>query len=177
MGLVQVRLSSACLRRGCFFLPLVERSSNHLGFVVLPANFHIQNRTRRRICWRHVGQGNVFAQSRGRRTARHYADVFSGSVRAAILVACDSAIDHLDRKSTRLNSSHGYISYAVFCLKKKKTYKQSSGSSHTPGAANASPTQVGAATDSDSTVRPTSYRLGATRVLSSVPTHTTVETA
>src|SRR2546429_1389739 len=38
-------------------------------------------------------------------------------------------VDHLcprsylttrDRKSTRLNSSHGYISYAVFCLKKKK---------------------------------------------------------
>src|SRR2546422_5667378 len=29
--------------------------------------------------------------------------------------------DGQDRKSTRLNSSHGYISYAVFCLKKKKT--------------------------------------------------------
>src|SRR2546422_3366643 len=28
-----------------------------------------------------------------------------------------------DRKSTRLNSSHGYISYAVFCLKKKKKTK------------------------------------------------------
>src|SRR5256885_2871323 len=28
---------------------------------------------------------------------------------------------HLDRKSTRLNSSHLVISYAVFCLKKKKT--------------------------------------------------------
>src|SRR3989449_8181910 len=28
-----------------------------------------------------------------------------------------------DRKSTRLNSSHGYISYAVFCLKKKKRKK------------------------------------------------------
>src|SRR2546422_7772120 len=27
-----------------------------------------------------------------------------------------------DRKSTRLNSSHGYISYAVFCLKKKKRH-------------------------------------------------------
>src|SRR2546429_1131503 len=27
-----------------------------------------------------------------------------------------------DRKSTRLNSSHGYISYAVFCLKKKNQY-------------------------------------------------------
>src|SRR2546429_3742346 len=30
----------------------------------------------------------------------------------------------IDRKSTRLNSSHGYISYAVFCLKKKKTHKR-----------------------------------------------------
>src|SRR2546429_3744409 len=29
-----------------------------------------------------------------------------------------------DRKSTRLNFSHGYISYAVFCLKKKKKIKQ-----------------------------------------------------
>src|SRR2546422_3733694 len=28
-----------------------------------------------------------------------------------------------DRKSTRLNSSHGYISYAVFCLKKKTTHR------------------------------------------------------
>src|SRR2546422_5039080 len=28
----------------------------------------------------------------------------------------------LDRKSTRLNSSHGYISYAVFCLKKKNQH-------------------------------------------------------
>src|SRR2546429_3581658 len=32
-----------------------------------------------------------------------------------------------DRKSTRLNSSHGYISYAVFCLKKKKTLHLHSG--------------------------------------------------
>src|SRR2546422_6051617 len=30
------------------------------------------------------------------------------------------AFGRADRKSTRLNSSHGYISYAVFCLKKKK---------------------------------------------------------
>src|SRR5687768_18234696 len=35
----------------------------------------------------------------------------------------------LDRKSTRLNSSHGYISYAVFCLKKKKK-KQTTNSTH-----------------------------------------------
>src|SRR3989449_4789361 len=32
----------------------------------------------------------------------------------------------IDRKSTRLNSSHGYISYAVFCLKKKKTKDETS---------------------------------------------------
>src|SRR5687768_17779820 len=30
----------------------------------------------------------------------------------------------IDRKSTRLNSSHGYISYAVFCLKKKNKKEQ-----------------------------------------------------
>src|SRR5687768_18339974 len=37
-----------------------------------------------------------------------------------------------DRKSTRLNSSHGYISYAVFCLKKKKKkqHKQIVNSKH-----------------------------------------------
>src|SRR2546422_6981995 len=39
------------------------------------------------------------------------------------VVGADGAADEVgvrDRKSTRLNSSHGYISYAVFCLKKKK---------------------------------------------------------
>src|SRR2546422_11609964 len=37
-------------------------------------------------------------------------------------VRCKESVNQvkLDRKSTRLNSSHGYISYAVFCLKKKK---------------------------------------------------------
>src|SRR2546422_6916563 len=35
-----------------------------------------------------------------------------------------------DRKSTRLNSSHGYISYAVFCLKKKKNRRLTSSMSH-----------------------------------------------
>src|SRR2546429_4305547 len=34
-----------------------------------------------------------------------------------------ATLSTLDRKSTRLNSSHGYISYAVFCLKKKKEQK------------------------------------------------------
>src|SRR5436190_18586796 len=33
----------------------------------------------------------------------------------------DPGLHHLDRKSTRLNSSHTVISYAVFCLKKKNS--------------------------------------------------------
>src|SRR2546422_5247857 len=33
----------------------------------------------------------------------------------------DETLARADRKSTRLNSSHGYISYAVFCLKKKNS--------------------------------------------------------
>src|SRR2546422_7747705 len=42
---------------------------------------------------------------------------------AIIPLAAHAADDTpLDRKSTRLNSSHGYISYAVFCLKKKNIY-------------------------------------------------------
>src|SRR5690242_21174230 len=40
-----------------------------------------------------------------------------------MLTVCSVIIAYsLDRKSTRLNSSHMSISYAVFCLKKKKTY-------------------------------------------------------
>src|SRR2546422_3407644 len=38
----------------------------------------------------------------------------------------DGAVVDRDRKSTRLNSSHGYISYAVFCLKKKKKKRNKS---------------------------------------------------
>src|ERR1041385_9369556 len=39
-----------------------------------------------------------------------------------------------DRKSTRLNSSHGYISYAVFCLKKKPTAFQPEAQHRAPPA-------------------------------------------
>src|SRR5687768_18300007 len=39
-------------------------------------------------------------------------------------VTCNYDGKNKDRKSTRLNSSHGYISYAVFCLKKKKKQKK-----------------------------------------------------
>src|SRR2546422_11251783 len=42
----------------------------------------------------------------------------------ASLPGCKFPRGEQDRKSTRLNSSHGYISYAVFCLKKKKPQLQ-----------------------------------------------------
>src|SRR5258708_23589910 len=45
------------------------------------------------------------------------------TVMAALIVA-DELSEQGDRKSTRLNSSHQIISYAVFCLKKKKKRKQ-----------------------------------------------------
>src|SRR3712207_7716171 len=38
----------------------------------------------------------------------------------------EEALELADRKSTRLNSSHANISYAVFCLKKKKQYNDTS---------------------------------------------------
>src|SRR5690625_6284334 len=46
----------------------------------------------------------------------------------ALIFSCDGGVEHfakvLDRKSTRLNSSHVAISYAVFCLKKKKLHTE-----------------------------------------------------
>src|SRR2546429_4208889 len=53
-------------------------------------------------------------------------------------------VAHGDRKSTRLNSSHGYISYAVFCLKKKKNSTKLSSSfvrTYTPQTPPHTPTQ------------------------------------
>src|SRR5256884_6494301 len=40
------------------------------------------------------------------------------------IIQCESVMtgDKIDRKSTRLNSSHGYISYSVFCLKRETTH-------------------------------------------------------
>src|SRR2546429_4888370 len=73
----------------------------------------------------------LFRSSRGREvvvTARHRARRNHGSLEFCGRHRCVRRIEHVaaksqsdlgDRKSTRLNSSHGYISYAVFCLKKK----------------------------------------------------------
>src|SRR5438309_8963819 len=50
--------------------------------------------------------------------------VMENSAAAELVLSKDGGIQrNLDRKSTRLNSSHSSISYAVFCLKKKKEAK------------------------------------------------------
>src|SRR5688572_32444316 len=65
-------------------------------------------------------RGQSSAQSAGRRVAsRPEADRYS-----------EGGLSDLDRKSTRLNSSHSQISYAVFCLKKKKNKKQNKNSTN-----------------------------------------------
>src|SRR2546422_7168281 len=58
----------------------------------------------------------------GRQVAQDRAQYVGGVPHHRTGIEKIGADDHrgLDRKSTRLNSSHGYISYAVFCLKKKK---------------------------------------------------------
>src|SRR5687768_17782852 len=67
---------------------------------------------------------------RGRQEARRAAERRERGGRAHGKVRGDQRQDRQgrahaqDRKSTRLNSSHGYISYAVFCLKKKKKKKR-----------------------------------------------------
>src|SRR5947209_20380119 len=56
---------------------------------------------------------------RSRRPVRNWIQV-PVILLVAALPAHVRGIEHQDRKSTRLNSSHANISYAVFCLKKKK---------------------------------------------------------
>src|SRR2546422_6761936 len=59
----------------------------------------------------------------GPRVAQYFAVLFCVSPPLFTTYSVTAMGNHsgsIDRKSTRLNSSHGYISYAVFCLKKKK---------------------------------------------------------
>src|SRR2546421_2154060 len=51
-----------------------------------------------------------------------------GVIRHDLVGMIDAKHDERDRKSTRLNSSHDQISYAVFCLKKKKKAEYLAGS-------------------------------------------------
>src|SRR2546422_7531687 len=72
---------------------------------------------------------------RGQTIAISVCDITRAQPRQEMLTALFAEMpDIRDRKSTRLNSSHGYISYAVFCLKKKKKEHKSTRmkSTHVP---------------------------------------------
>src|SRR5687768_18180634 len=56
------------------------------------------------------------------RHGQHWAYDGPYNANRGLLISDGNIAINRDRKSTRLNSSHGYISYAVFCLKKKKQY-------------------------------------------------------
>src|SRR2546429_6754797 len=65
-----------------------------------------------------LGLPRVGHRTRPRRRRDPRARARLGGIGGSVLPRRGPA--RVDRKSTRLNSSHGYISYAVFCLKKKK---------------------------------------------------------
>src|SRR5216684_1269154 len=72
----------------------------------------------------HQGEGSARVREYDSRDPRAHHPRRQGDRRAQrnpLAAARHEALQAGDRKSTRLNSSHGYISYAVFCLKKKKT--------------------------------------------------------
>src|SRR2546422_8285880 len=67
--------------------------------------------------FRSVLLARIAAGGASRSMSRKILNLTSG---CSVAVKKKSSATLTDRKSTRLNSSHGYISYAVFCLKKKK---------------------------------------------------------
>src|SRR5205809_4657551 len=67
--------------------------------------------------------GEVCSAARAQKISRLAAGDASQSAQATGKITSVIRQAGRDRKSTRLNSSHGYISYAVFCLKKKKRQK------------------------------------------------------
>src|SRR5205807_8706194 len=70
---------------------------------------------------REVGGDRIAVES----IARGYQDPHFVEAKPSFILKLQKAETWLDRKSTRLNSSHLVISYAVFCLKKKKKKNQS----------------------------------------------------
>src|SRR5437899_6188088 len=70
----------------------------------------------------HLDRVKAFAVLKALEDARHL-KLVPGTQRILMAVPFSAVATPLDRKSTRLNSSHLGISYAVFCLKKKKKKK------------------------------------------------------
>src|SRR3712207_8561033 len=79
---------------------------------------------RSELLLRHLPDGKVLAVDASGSMVEAARERFAGDSRVRV--------ERQDRKSTRLNSSHANISYAVFCLKKKKSSTSTLHSKHTP---------------------------------------------
>src|SRR2546427_3372737 len=115
------------------FRPPPQR--NFLGLVQQPAKSRFQNRRTPRWCLcvfvvnlliLAVGLTSVVYSQGSSDTVLNAVRSSDRTERAANgkLAPQITAAEHIDRKSTRLNSSHSQISYAVFCLKKKKNTQE-----------------------------------------------------
>src|SRR5687768_10869785 len=77
-----------------------------------------------RVPGKHDGPRDIGVMLRERASLNFEQHLPNNQWNRAVITVRDSTPEiEVDRKSTRLNSSHGYISYAVFCLKKKKIIK------------------------------------------------------
>src|SRR5256884_6734264 len=89
-----------------YTLPLPDLLPIYVGGQIRQIALHLGGGGHRRaVCQAALGGGRL-----AHRAGQHPGEGGRGRFLAGLQV---------DRKSTRLNSSHGYISYAVFCLKKK----------------------------------------------------------
>src|SRR2546429_3250893 len=104
-------------------MPVIEQVADHRAAVRL-GNLHVGTCQRGHIFKPHLAQVAEDGVGLGVGPVGELRDVVKNvptgyeQVLPAIVIKVRDPVG--DRKSTRLNSSHGYISYAVFCLKKKK---------------------------------------------------------
>src|SRR2546429_4475122 len=107
-------------RNFLFFFLMIRRPPRSTLFPYTTLFRSQRARGRPRIAERVVRAGLERALTRDRRDAVRLEDLSTEHLRRHVAHAARRP-RRQDRKSTRLNSSHGYISYAVFCLKKKNT--------------------------------------------------------
>src|SRR2546430_12634623 len=78
---------------------------------------------RSRLEWFRLGRASALEEGEARKRARRTSSAANGEVADALVVCNSDSTARRDRKSTRLNSSHSQISYAVFCLKRKSHHQ------------------------------------------------------
>src|SRR2546429_6040870 len=119
-----------------FFVRPDDHFERMLGrhMIFLEGLHHLNGRHRAHVAVKisSVGYGIDVRTKKNARRGRRHPGARPKNVSCGIDARLESSLTHrfhrvipADRKSTRLNSSHGYISYAVFCLKKKKNVRSS----------------------------------------------------